>query len=361
MGDATLSVSAIRPQLALGAMHCQASHGDVEIPREGADSRRWVWRSTQLEPGELHVDCTVLDLGNAVLSSASINRASLHRLRAPAACVSLLLRSRGPGALFVRSHELTADQGICVEAGREVELIAHRESACVLISINKAFLMQQLGTVQLTGSGFRSGFRAIGCSMGECEALEGHVRSVMRSGSSLHSAVLLQRVGQLAAELLFRPVPCPAPRTAASSIARLERGRRCAAVELARQYIQEHLTEPMHLADLCSNTHLQARSLEYGFREVVRLSPMRYVRMLRLGEVRRQLSQVPAAPRSISEIALDAGFSHLSQFTVDYKKIFGETPSTTRRRALDVDSHRHMRCTGMAHGERPDGRPTLQA
>ena len=57
---------------------------------------------------------------------------------------------------------------------------------------------------------------------------------------------------------------------------------------------------------------------------------MSYIRMLRLGEVRIQLNGA-SEKRSISEIALDAGFSHLSQFVVDYKRVFGETPSATRR------------------------------
>ena len=36
--------------------------------------------------------------------------------------------------------------------------------------------------------------------------------------------------------------------------------------------------------------------------------------------------------RSISEIALDCGFWHLSQFAVDYKRLFAESPSVTYRR-----------------------------
>jgi AraC-like DNA-binding protein len=64
------------------------------------------------------------------------------------------------------------------------------------------------------------------------------------------------------------------------------------------------------------------------------ICPIEYVRMLRLGEVRSQLFNDIAGKRTISEIALDAGFSHLSQFVVDYKRAFGETPSTTRRRTL---------------------------
>ena len=38
-----------------------------------------------------------------------------------------------------------------------------------------------------------------------------------------------------------------------------------------------------------------------------------------------------AAERSVSEVALDCGFCHLSQFAADYKRVFLESPSATRR------------------------------
>jgi AraC family ethanolamine operon transcriptional activator len=56
--------------------------------------------------------------------------------------------------------------------------------------------------------------------------------------------------------------------------------------------------------------------------------------MLRLGEVRRLLQTSSAADRSVSEAALDCGFCHLSQFAADYKRVFLESPSATRR-AID--------------------------
>ena len=39
------------------------------------------------------------------------------------------------------------------------------------------------------------------------------------------------------------------------------------------------------------------------------------------------------AERSVSELALDCGFCHLSQFAADYKRVFLESPSATRRAA----------------------------
>jgi AraC family ethanolamine operon transcriptional activator len=105
------------------------------------------------------------------------------------------------------------------------------------------------------------------------------------------------------------------------------------AVERVRRFIHEHLAESMTLAELCQHAHLQARSLEYGFRDLVGLSPFKYIKMLRLAEVRRRLQTSNPAERSVSELALDCGFCHLSQFAADYKRVFLESPSATRRAA----------------------------
>src|SRR4029078_6150430 len=107
--------------------------------------------------------------------------------------------------------------------------------------------------------------------------------------------------------------------------------RRRMGVERVRRFIHEHLAETMTLAELCQHAHLQARSLEYGFRDLVGLSPFKYIKMLRLAEVRRRLQTSNAAERSVSELALDCGFCHLSQFAADYKRVFLESPSATRR------------------------------
>jgi AraC-like DNA-binding protein len=107
--------------------------------------------------------------------------------------------------------------------------------------------------------------------------------------------------------------------------------RRRMAVERVRRFIHEHLAETLTLADLCRHAHLQARSLEYGFRDLVGLSPFKYIKMLRLGEVRRRLQTSSASQLSVSEAALDCGFSHLSQFAADYKRMVLESPSATLR------------------------------
>jgi AraC-like DNA-binding protein len=108
--------------------------------------------------------------------------------------------------------------------------------------------------------------------------------------------------------------------------------RRRLAVQRARRYINEHFSEAIRLSDLCRNAHAQARSLEYAFREVLGVSPIAYLRVIRLNRAREILHTAAVWTQSISQIALDSGFSHLSQFAVDYKRHFGESPSVTYQR-----------------------------
>jgi AraC-like DNA-binding protein len=119
------------------------------------------------------------------------------------------------------------------------------------------------------------------------------------------------------------------------SQSRETRMHRRVAVERARDYIRRNLTEPIRLSHLCRHARTEARSLEYGFMEAVGLSPMAYVRTTRLHRVRRILRSKTVSHRSISEIAMDCGFWHLSQFAVDYKALFGESPSITFRRTQE--------------------------
>ena len=58
------------------------------------------------------------------------------------------------------------------------------------------------------------------------------------------------------------------------------------------------------------------------------ISPLHYLRAIRLNGVRRQLREQPHA--SVAEIAAIWGFSHQSQFAADYRKLFGACPSQSR-------------------------------
>jgi AraC family ethanolamine operon transcriptional activator len=107
------------------------------------------------------------------------------------------------------------------------------------------------------------------------------------------------------------------------------RARRRAAVQRAREFINARLSEPIRLEQVCA----QSRTLEYGFREMFDTPMVSYIKALRMDRVRKLLRCPSQRHRTVSELALDTGFCHLSQFASDYKKFFGESPSQTHRRA----------------------------
>ncbi len=108
---------------------------------------------------------------------------------------------------------------------------------------------------------------------------------------------------------------------------------RCQAAVRARQYIDEHLDRPLTLASVCQASYSSPRALEYGFREIFGVSPITYIRCARLSRVRRELYSSPYTSGKITQLALQWGFWHLSQFSKDYFDLFGELPSITLGRA----------------------------
>lgn len=109
---------------------------------------------------------------------------------------------------------------------------------------------------------------------------------------------------------------------------------RAMTIERGRRYIQANLVGALRIARVCEAAGVCSRTLEYGFRELFGISPVSYIKALRLHHVRGLLLSPASAGRTITAIALDSGFWHLSQFAADYQKFFGENPSITRRRSL---------------------------
>jgi len=101
-------------------------------------------------------------------------------------------------------------------------------------------------------------------------------------------------------------------------------------VKRAEAFIEAHCSEPLELLDIAGAAGVPARTLRDGFQQFRGVSPMQYVRQLRLERARDALRAAPPDVR-VAEIALDCGFAHLGRFAMVYKAMFGESPSETLR------------------------------
>lgn len=109
-------------------------------------------------------------------------------------------------------------------------------------------------------------------------------------------------------------------------------------VERAREFMRNHIEEPITVADLCVELRVSRRTLQYSFQDVLKLNPVKFLRALRLNGVRRALKQADPARDTVADIAARWGFWHLSHFAADYRAMFAELPSDTLRRAISGDA-----------------------
>jgi transcriptional regulator GlxA family with amidase domain len=83
------------------------------------------------------------------------------------------------------------------------------------------------------------------------------------------------------------------------------------------------------MSGLCRELEVSERSLHYAFRDVLGQTPMAYYRHKRLNAVRRLLKQAGSLQTTVAEVGRAWGFWHTGQFAADYRRLFGEIPSTT--------------------------------
>ena len=108
-------------------------------------------------------------------------------------------------------------------------------------------------------------------------------------------------------------------------------------VRLARDYMQAHAESVITVPDLCEAAHTSRRALQYAFEDLLQVSPITYLRCMRLNRARRDLlrqaSRCQSAGASVGagvgDVAARWGFWHLSRFAAEYRTLFGELPSAT--------------------------------
>lgn len=87
------------------------------------------------------------------------------------------------------------------------------------------------------------------------------------------------------------------------------------------------------LAELCVTIGVAERTLRACCAEFLGLSPTRYILLRRLNMARSALRRADPANASVAEIARSFQFSELGRFAVTYRRMFGEMPSITLRKA----------------------------
>ena len=97
-------------------------------------------------------------------------------------------------------------------------------------------------------------------------------------------------------------------------------------------WMAEHLHLPLGIDELASQAGLSPRAVQMAFRQHRGVTPLEFLRTLRLDEARKRFSS--GSGLSVAEVAGSLGFTHLGRFAGHYRQRFGESPAQTRRKQV---------------------------
>lgn len=104
-------------------------------------------------------------------------------------------------------------------------------------------------------------------------------------------------------------------------------------IQRAIEYIVSHADETVRLADIATASGKSVRVLNAGFRKYQHLTPMEFLRNRRLDNARAALEKAADSSVTVTQIAHQWRLHHLGRFARNYKRRFGESPSTTLKRS----------------------------
>lgn len=95
-------------------------------------------------------------------------------------------------------------------------------------------------------------------------------------------------------------------------------------VAQAVEWVRKHYDEPMNVEALAEKVHMGVSTFHAHFKGVTGMSPVQYQKVLRLQEARRLLASTPMDAGAASR---QVGYASASQFSREYSRLFGITPS----------------------------------
>jgi AraC-like DNA-binding protein/TolB-like protein len=112
-------------------------------------------------------------------------------------------------------------------------------------------------------------------------------------------------------------------------------------VKRALAYMRGNLAEKITLSDVMQACATSERTLLKQFKKCVGLSPLVYLRRYRLNAARHELL-TEGSDEAITDIAIRCGYPHVGRFAGEYRRLFGESPSATRRRVRPQTADRAL-------------------
>ena len=150
------------------------------------------------------------------------------------------------------------------------------------------------------------------------------VADLERSGSILSCAMTANAFERLIVSALL----LSHPHNYSDALRRLEKPIAPRGVKRAIDYMEAHLQRPLTIAEIVAASGVAGRTLFKHFKDYRGVSPMQHLRSIRFRKAREALLRAEPE-QSVTAVAMSFGFSHLGRFSTEYRRRFGESPSST--------------------------------
>jgi len=97
----------------------------------------------------------------------------------------------------------------------------------------------------------------------------------------------------------------------------------------AEEYICSNLKNPITRDQLAEVSSRSIRTLSRAFERKYGTGPMAFIKQRRLDAAYLDLLNAEADATTVTQVAFNYGFTHVGKFAIEYRKVFGESPSTS--------------------------------
>ncbi len=99
------------------------------------------------------------------------------------------------------------------------------------------------------------------------------------------------------------------------------------------EFLSTHLNEQVSIDDMASNVGMSRAVFHRRFKEATTMSPGQFVKSMRLNNAAMKIAE----GMTVSEAAWDVGYQSASQFSREFKRMFGQPPRHWRNAARVLD------------------------
>lgn len=281
----------------------------------------WQQQYDQISAGKFYGSITELGFEGLQVFKEHTSQAVRQSCVIPSDSIWLGFSLDAHQSVRIDGKNVLADEVMCKVAGQHFELVTPEEFDIYGLVVNKSLLERSANLQDLdiarTGQ-FNCDQLKLSRQMG------GNIRSLMKH---LLNSPCVHNTPQLGRDLVMMLILEVLENACVDNASSVTYKRRKAVVDTVKEYVYQNCQQAISVLQLCEVANVSRRTLQYSFDSILGISPIQFLRITRLNGVRRALCSGQSG--TISDVASQWGFWHLSQFSQDYKNLFGELPSQT--------------------------------